>query len=166
MLYTVLCTPLKPYVTERECWKTLRIHQLLAQCQKSNWGDLKEVANLSQKYTLTLMTWKRLNPIWRIASVSIWQESLHCPSNADWRRNSSFYFVLKTPKLKKNLRNFIHTGSKIICLKSFKLLKPYSKDITIVYLIFYLYRILFIHAGSEIIRCGGLFQRFWILPLN
>ena len=55
----------------------------------------------------------------------------------------------------------------LIRTRSFWLLNPYSKDTTVVYLIFNFYTgSYFIHTRSRIINCCHLFQRFRILPLG
>ena len=95
--------------------------------------DFKRSCQLSQRFTLTPMTWK--GQIWkrRIASVSIRQESLRRSSVTEQRREYSpegnrvipreryvSYFVLKTSKILKESEEFysyrvwiIYTGSEL-----------------------------------------------------
>ena len=50
------------------------------------WRDFKEKSPAVKSIVLTPMLWKRPNPTWQIASVSVRQGPSHRPSLADWRR--------------------------------------------------------------------------------
>ena len=127
--------------------------------------DFSRSCQLSQKITLTLMTWKRPNLTQRIASVPVWQGPSSRPSLVDQRRGCSpeetriiprewyvSYFVFKTSKkiweesgefcsyrIGSYLRLF--TFQKWSVYAGYKLFTPHWKPMATIDLRIYLYRI-------------------------
>ena len=105
------------YKSSEKSWKTVK---LLAYCQANYQKRFFKKLPITTEITSTPMTWKRPNLTWRIASISIQQESLRRPSIPDWQCKYSLegtcvipceryvsYFVLKTSKIWKKSEIFL-----------------------------------------------------------
>ena len=119
------------YKSSEKSWKTV---ELLAYCQANYQKRFFKKLPITTEITSTPMTWKRPNLTWRIASISIQQESLRRPSIPDWQCKYSpeqtcviprewyvSYFVLKTSKIWEGSEKFysywiqiIYTGSEAV----------------------------------------------------
>ena len=116
------------YKSSEKSWKTVK---LLAYCQANYQKRFFKKLPITTEITSTPMTWKRPNLTWRIASISIQQESLRRPSIPDWQCKYSLegtrvipceryvsYFVLKTSKIWKKSENFYSYRIRNICIGS------------------------------------------------